>query len=112
MKRKSSSLISLENISRRILFIRSTKVLLDRDLAVLYGVETMRLKEAVKRNLERFPKDFMFRLTIAEFENWRTQFATSNSVKMVLRYAPLAFTEQTSQCFLPFSIVKWPFELT
>lgn len=67
--------------------------MLDRDLAELYGVETKRLKESVKRNLFRFPEDFMFELTKEEFENWRTQFATSNSDKMGLRYSPMVFTE-------------------
>jgi hypothetical protein len=68
--------------------------MLDRDLAELYGVDTKRLKEAIKRNIERFPSDFMFELTRAELDNWRTQFATSNSEKMGLRHAPFAFTEQ------------------
>ncbi|WP_290840932.1 ORF6N domain-containing protein [Flavobacterium sp.] len=65
----------------------------DRDLAALYGVETKRLKEAVKRNISRFPNDFMFELSSEEFDNWRTQFATSNSDKMGLRHAPMAFPE-------------------
>ena len=52
--------------------------MLDRDLAELYGVETKRLKEQVRRNIERFPKDFMFELTKEELKNWRSQFATSN----------------------------------
>ena len=67
--------------------------MLDRDLAILYGIETKRLKEQVKRNISRFPEDFMFELTKSEFENWRSQFATSNSDKMGLRYLPMAFTE-------------------
>lgn len=66
--------------------------MLDSDLADLYGVETKRLKEAVKRNLRRFPKDFMFKLTEEEFENLRTQFATSSWGGT--RYLPFAFTEQ------------------
>lgn len=68
--------------------------MIDRDLALLYGVETKRLKEAVKRNIERLPEDFMFEMTKEEFQNWRTQFATSNSDKMGLRYTPFCFTEQ------------------
>ncbi len=68
--------------------------MLDRDLAELYSVETKRLKEAVKRNLGRFPSDFMFEMTKRELENWRSQFATSNSDLMGLRYAPYCFTEQ------------------
>lgn len=67
--------------------------MLDRGLALLYGIETKRLKEQVKRNINRFPEDFMFELTKIEFENWRSQFATSNSEKMGLRHAPMAFTE-------------------
>lgn len=68
--------------------------MLDRDLAALYDVETKVLKQAVKRNIERFPKDFMFELTKEELENWRSQFVTSNSEKMGLRYLPYCFTEQ------------------
>jgi hypothetical protein len=67
---------------------------LDRDLAVLYGVPTKALKQAVKRNVGRFPEDFMFVLTRQEFAEWRSQFVTSNADRMGLRYAPMAFTEQ------------------
>ena len=84
----------LMNIESKILVIRSQQVMLDRDLAELYGVETKRLKEQVKRNIERFPKQFCFKLSTDEFRNWRSQFATSNSDKMGLRYSPYAFTEQ------------------
>ena len=66
--------------------------MLDRDLSELYRVETKRLKEAVRRNIERFPEDFMFELTNEEFENLRTQFATSSWAGS--RYLPMAFTEQ------------------
>jgi hypothetical protein len=68
--------------------------MLDRDLAELYGVETKRLKEQVRRNIERFPDDFMFELSKSEFTNWRSQFATSSRDKIGLRYSPMAFTEQ------------------
>ncbi len=85
--------LSEETISNKIYFIRNQKVMLDRDLAKLYGIETKRLKEQVKRNLSRFPEDFMFELSKDEFANWRSQFVTSNSDKMGLRYAPMAFTE-------------------
>jgi phage regulator Rha-like protein len=81
-------------IINRIYLIRGKKVMIDRDLASLYGVETKRLKEAVRRNINRFPEDFMFEMTKDEFENWRSQFASSNSEKMGLRYAPFCFTEQ------------------
>jgi hypothetical protein len=89
----SSILVPDERIMDKIYLIRDQKVMLDRDLAELYGVETKRLKEAVKRNLFRFPADFMFELTKEEFTNWRTQFATSNSDRMGLRYAPMVFAE-------------------
>lgn len=85
--------LSEETISNKIYFIRNQKVMLDRDLAELYGIETRVLKQAVRRNLKRFPDDFMFELSKGEFENWRSQIATSNSDKMGLRYAPMAFTE-------------------
>jgi hypothetical protein len=68
--------------------------MIDRDLATIYGIETKVLKQAVKRNLERFPEDFMFEMTKEEFENWRSQIVTSNSDKMGLRHAPYCFTEQ------------------
>ena len=74
--------------------IRGQQVMLDRDLAELYGVETRRLNEQVKRNIERFPEDFMFQLSKAEFENWKSQIATSNSIIMGARKRPYAFTEQ------------------
>ena len=86
-------LLSEELISNKIYFIRNQKVMLDRDLATLYGIETRVLKQAVKRNISRFPEDFMFELNKSEFENWSSQFVTSNSDKMGLRYLPMAFTE-------------------
>lgn len=91
---KQTDLIPIEKISSKIYFIRNEKVLIDRDLASMYGVETRVLKQAVKRNKERFPNDFMFVLSKEEFENWRSQFVTYNSDKMGLRYPPMAFTEQ------------------
>ena len=72
----------MERISGKIYLIRGTKVMLDRDLAELYGVETKALKQAVRRNIKRFPSDFMFELTKEEFQNWRSQFVTSNHDKM------------------------------
>lgn len=83
-----------EAIINRIYFIRWQKVMLDRDLAGLYGVETKVLKQAVKRNFRRFPLDFMFEMSHEEFENWRSQFVTSKSDSKGLRYAPYCFTEQ------------------
>ncbi len=74
--------------------VRGQKVMIDRDLAVLYGVETRVLKQAVRRNSNRFPEDFMFEMNKTEFENWRSQFVISNEDKQGLRYAPFCFTEQ------------------
>ena len=93
MKEKKS-LIPDEVVLTKIYFIRNQKVMLDRDLAELYGVETKYLKRQVKRNIKRFPEDFMFELTIDELAEWRSQFVTSKSDKMGLRYSPYAFTEQ------------------
>jgi hypothetical protein len=87
-------LIPEEVIMNKIYVIRGQKVMLDRDLSELYGVETKRLKEAVRRNMDRFPEDFMFEMNDKEFQNWRTQFATSKSDSIGLRYAPFCFTEQ------------------
>ena len=90
-----NEIISTEDtIKSKILVIRGQQVMIDRDLAELYGVETKRLNEQVKRNIERFPENFCFQLDEREFENWRSQFATSNSDKMGLRRPPYAFTEQ------------------
>ena len=84
-------IIPVENITRLIYQIRGYKVMLDKDLAELYGVETKRLKEQVRRNIERFPEDFMFELSQDEHENLRSQFATSSWGGT--RYVPMAFTE-------------------
>ena len=81
-------------VAQAIYQVRGQKVLIDRDLAALYGVETKVLKQAVRRNARRFPDDFMFVLTESEFANWRSQFVTSNSDRMGLRHPPMAFTEQ------------------
>ena len=84
-----------EKVINKIYIIRKQKVMVDRDLAEMYGIETKVLKQAVKRNLERFPKDFMFEMSKKEFEDWRSQFVTSNSADIMgLRYAPFCFTEQ------------------
>ena len=68
--------------------------MIDRDLAELYQVETKRLKEAVRRNIARFPEDFMFQMNKSELEIWRTQNASSKETRQGLRYAPYCFTEQ------------------
>ncbi|HET6990261.1 MAG TPA: ORF6N domain-containing protein, partial [Bacteroidia bacterium] len=85
MKKVKAGDLADENLIDKIYFIRGQKVMIDRDLAELYGVETKVLNQAVKRNLNRFPSDFMFELTPDEFQNWRSQFVTSNSDKMGLR---------------------------
>ena len=92
---KKSILLADEVIMNKIYMVRGQKVMIDRDLAELYGVETKVLKQAVRRNTDRFPDDFMFEMSKKEFENWRSQFVTSNNgSKMGLRYAPFCFTEQ------------------
>jgi hypothetical protein len=85
--------ISNEVIEQKIHLIRGRKVILDRDLAVWYGVSTGALNQAVKRNSERFPDDFMFQLSREETAKWRSQFVMSNSARMGIRNRPYAFTE-------------------
>jgi len=80
-----------EVIMSKIYLIRGRKVMLDRDLAELYGVDTKQLKRAVRRNIERFPEDFMFEMTKEELENWRYQFGTTNKERMGLRVPPFVF---------------------
>ncbi|MBO9592451.1 MAG: ORF6N domain-containing protein [Niabella sp.] len=87
-------LVAEQKILNRIYVVRRERVMLDRDLAELYGVATKRLKEAVKRNAGRFPKDFMFAMTAAEFKKWRENATLSAADKKGLRYAPFCFTEQ------------------
>jgi hypothetical protein len=108
MGRAKTSLIPAERIERAILLVRGHKVMLDSDLASLYGVETKTLNQAVRRNLDRFPDDFMFQLNWEETEIWRSQFVTLNpdegkpsrSQSVTLKrgqnpkYRPYAFTEQ------------------
>jgi hypothetical protein len=95
MKNKLSEISVPDEIIAQIIYlIRGQKVMIDRDLAELYVVETKVLKQAVKRNLDRFPEDFMFEMTKIEFANWRSHFVTSKSDTMGLRYAPFCFTEQ------------------
>lgn len=88
------AIIDEHTIQNKIYTLRDLQVMLDRDLAELYGVETKVFNQAVKRNSDRFPADFMFQLTKEELENWRSQFVTSNKEKMGLRRPPYAFTEQ------------------
>lgn len=87
--------IDISVVKEKILYIRGKKVILDQDLATLYSVPTKRMNEAVRRNIQRFPPDFMFQLNSVEMQNWKSQIATSNfNLKMSLRKPPLAFTEQ------------------
>ena len=85
--------ISVETIQEKILFIRGVKVLLDSDLAQMYGVETKQLKRAVRRNSRRFPHDFMLELTKEEYDSLRSQFGTLKRGEHS-KYLPMAFTEQ------------------
>lgn len=90
-KNKDTALVPIERITQSILILRGHRVLLDADLAALYGVETRRLNEQVRRNRERFPGDFIFELTTGEFANLKSQFATSSWGGR--RKRPIAFTE-------------------
>ena len=103
MKKKSgaSGAIDIAAVQSRMLTIRNQQVLLDRDVAALYGVETKALNQAVKRNAERFEEGYLFQLDAHEVENWKSQIVTSNlsereiaSLKMGIRRAPYAFTER------------------
>ena len=91
-----NNIIKKENllayIKSKIYVIRGKKVMLDRDLAELYGVETRTLNQKVKRNVKRFPSDFMFEMTKEDIEEWKSQIVISNSIKMGLRKSPKAFT--------------------
>ena len=87
-----TTLIPIELIASKIYFIRNMKVMLDRDLAELYEVETKALKQAVRRNIDRFPADFMFELTKDEYQSLRSQIVTLKRGQHS-KYAPFAFTE-------------------
>lgn len=91
-KKELQALVAEQKILNKIYAIRGERVMLDQDLAEMYGVETKQLKRQVKRNIDRFPKDFMFELTTKEFENLRSQIGTSSWGGT--RYKPMAFTEQ------------------
>lgn len=92
-KSKTAGVVSLARVERVIHVIRGQKVMLDSDLAEVYGVTTKRLNEQVHRNLDRFPEDFMFRLTAEEVDSLRSQIATSNIGRGGRRYLPYALTE-------------------
>lgn len=94
-KKAQQTVIPVERIAQSIYLIRGEKVMLDQDLAALYGVETRVLNQAVTRNTERFPEHFMFQLSKEELEYWRSQIVMSNpSATMGLRRKPYAFTER------------------
>jgi hypothetical protein len=93
-KSKAAALVPVEHIAQSILILRGQRVLLDSNLAALYGVETGVLIQTVKRNNDRFPEDFMFQLTTEEWEVLRSQFVISKDGRGGRRYAPYAFTEQ------------------
>lgn len=101
---KSTELISVtdEIIINKIYVIRGQKVMIDRDLAELYEVETRRLKEAVRRNPNRFSKDFMFEMTKKEFENWRTHFASSKEDRKGCAMLRSVLQSKALQCFPAF----------
>src|ERR1700730_22453 len=92
-KLKRTGVVPVEHITQSILVFRGHKVLLDAELAALYGVSTARLNQQVRRNLERFPEDFMFQLTAAEYAALMLQNATSKPGRGGRRKLPLAFTE-------------------
>lgn len=100
MKRKIStkssekSPVLFEVIEKKILILRGKKIMLDRDLAELYKVPTRTLNQAVKRNADRFPEDFMFSLSKEEAQWWRSQIVISTALRKGVRYVPIAFTEQ------------------
>jgi hypothetical protein len=91
---KKQSLLPDELIINKIILLRDQKVILDRDLADLYGVETRVLNQAVKRNIKRFPDDFMFQMTSEEMNIWKSQIVMSENDRMGLRKPPYVFTEQ------------------
>ena len=93
-KRNNELIIPAELVMNKIYLIRGQKVMLDRDLAELYDVETKVLNQSVKRNSERFPEDFMFQLTEEEWKSLRSQIVTSKIGRGGARYLPMAFTEQ------------------
>jgi hypothetical protein len=93
MPRSSTALIPTERIERAILLLRGEKVMLDEDLAALYGVPIKSLLQSFKRNRERFPADFAYQLNSKEFTNLRSQIVTSSSGHGGRRYRPFAFTE-------------------
>lgn len=94
MSQTNAILVPDEVVVNKIYLVRNQKIMLDSDLAELYGVETKVLKQAVRRNIARFPEDFMFEMTKDELDRLRSQFVTSNEGRGGTRYMPFCFTEQ------------------
>jgi ORF6N domain len=94
LKKDEKSSVIFEVIEKKILILRGKKIMLDRDLAELYKVPTRTLNQAVKRNADRFPEDFMFSLSKEEAQWWRSQIVISTALRKGVRYVPIAFTEQ------------------
>lgn len=92
--KKSTDIVPVENVGRLIRLVREQKVILDTDIAILYEVETRALNQAVKRNIDRFPDDFMFQLTMDEYKSLISQNVMSKPGRGGRRTPPLAFTEQ------------------
>ena len=101
-------IVSEEIIINKIYLVRGHKVMLDRDLAEMYGVETRVLNQAIKRNEKRFPADFMFQMTSEELSDWKSQNVISNKEKMGLRKPPNVFTEQGAAICQACSTAKQP----
>jgi hypothetical protein len=93
MSKIKTTMLPDEVVMSKIYLVRGQKVMIDRDLSELYGVDTRQLKQAVRRNIARFPEDFMFEMTPQEFQHWKTQIVPSSSDKKGLRYRPFCFTE-------------------
>ena len=91
---KDLQILPDETIINKIFIIRDHRVMMDRDLAELYGVDTRTLNQSVKRNIKRFPEDFMFHMTPEELKTWKSQNVISKSERMGLRKPPYVFTEQ------------------
>ena len=106
VKAEVAAIQSVEQIESLILTIRGKQVMLDRDLAQLYGVETKRLNQQVQRNIERFPEDFMFRLTKEEFDGLRSQFATSNAYLSDLKSQIVISNKRGGQRYLPYAFTE------
>jgi hypothetical protein len=113
MAKPQAAVIPVERIATRIYLIRGEKVMLDSDLAEMYGVPTNRMNEQVKRNIERFPEDFAFQLTVEEFEALMSQIAISNAGRGGRRKLPRGFSPNTaSPCSPVFCAAREPFRST